>query len=380
MNSVFQARVPSLIEVEGTHASLLRSLGFEFDEEGGGSQSIDSGSFEFSRDALFEGLWSTFGGDSEGLVGIHEGTVLSDEANERGLTTESWTLDSGEAPRERDWIGDSDSVDTQFFFGSEEVANSVHSLLTQLLGAGSVSPVTEQENRDWDAEWKASFRGIRVEPDWLVLPPWGNAEELSPGFQGRILTVLPGAGFGTGTHETTQLCLKLLSQVHREKGALSSDFARMPALDFGSGSGILGLAAAHLGHSVDAIEIDPLAIDNAIENAALNQLESKVRYAQRLEDLEPNSASKYSLIFANILRPVLVEFAPLLLRSWRVDRDGASGAIILSGLIETDVAEVISRYNSVFESIQSDSAPPKRKLRWTQLAQGDWRGLLAQPE
>ncbi len=380
MNSVFQARVPSLIEVEGTQVSLLRSLGFEFDEEGGESQANESGTFEFSRDTLFEALWSTFGGDSEGLVGIHEGTVLSDEANERGLTTESWTLDSGEAPRERDWIGDSDSVETQFFFASEESASAVHSLLVKLLGAGALGPVTEQENRDWDAEWKASFRGIRVEPDWLVLPPWGNAEELSPGFQGRTLTVLPGAGFGTGTHETTQLCLKLLSQVHREKGARSSAFAQMPVLDFGSGSGILGLAAAHLGHSVDAIEIDPLAIDNAIENAALNQLESKVRYAQRLEDLEPNSGSKYSLIFANILRPVLIEFAPLLLRSWRVHRDGERGAIILSGLIENDVSEVISRYNSVFEAMQPDSVLPKRVLRWTQVAQGDWRGLLAQPE
>ena len=376
MNYYFEARVPSVMEILGARADLLVRLGFDIDQSV--LEGDHDGTFEVPRDALFEALWSKFTDASgAGLVGIHEGTVLSEQANERGLTTESWTLDSAEAPRERDWIGDSEAVETQFFFSSEEVALSVRALIMDLLGTAEVGEVKAQVQRDWDAEWKASFRGIRVEPDWLVHPPWVDHSTETPDFKGRVLTVLPGAGFGTGTHETTQLCLRLLSQVHREKGKLASEFAALPALDFGSGSGILALAAAQLGHPVDAVEIDPLAIDNAKENARLNHLESLVRFGLTLDQLEPAPAGKYSLIFANILRPVLIEFAPLLLSSWAFDRSGQKGAMILSGLIEKDIEEVRSTYNQVFRGLHS-AASTYRPLKWTCLDQGEWRGLLVE--
>jgi ribosomal protein L11 methyltransferase len=150
--------------------------------------------------------------------------------------------------------------------------------------------------------------------------------ELAPGE--RVLRINPGAGFGTGTHETTQLCLEAIAKAPRA--------AR--ALDFGSGSGILSIALALLGSEVDSVEIDPLAIDNARENAGLNGVAGKIRLEERL-DPAPGS---YGVVVANILKPVLLEFADPL-----VSRLAPSGALILSGLIERDVDEVAKRFGAL---------------------------------
>src|SRR5664279_3870288 len=111
---------------------------------------------------------------------------------------------------------------------------------------------------------------MNVSPHWRVLPPW-----VEPDVRGHvdgvpIIRINPGAGFGLGTHETTQLCLLALGHF------LRSGFRPATVLDFGSGSGILAIGAALSGAKVEAVEINERAIENARENATLNHVEQLI--------------------------------------------------------------------------------------------------------
>lgn len=307
----------------------------------------------FEREDFYAFLWQEFGED-RGLVGIHEGSVLSEEAFEAGLETESWTLDSAEAPRERDWVQSQETENAVVYFSLPEHAHAARARIVACTGL-SAGEIVEEKPQDWDAEWKKTYQGAFVPPNWEVRPPWIEVADIPKGH--ILLKLNPGAGFGTGTHETTQLCLQAIANVCEE----SSRAGRFPVrrvLDFGSGSGILSIGAALLGAQVDGIEIDPLANDNARENADLNGLGEKIRFSESLAD----ASGKYPLVIANILRPVLIEFAPEL-----VSRIEKGGSLILSGLIETDLPEVIARYSALL----GGRTPERREL-------GEWRALVFQ--
>jgi ribosomal protein L11 methyltransferase len=317
---------------------------------------VGVGKKTLAREDFYSWLWERFGGQS-GLEGVHEGTLLSEQAASQGLETESWTLDAGEAPRERDWMAGQAWAEAELYFNSEKAARAAESELANTSPTVKSLGLREQKPEDWDAQWKASFlgnsNGVRVPPGWRILPPWVTAEaaELAPGE--LILRINPGAGFGTGTHETTQLCLEAIGGV----GGLAQGLRGVSVLDFGSGSGILSIGAALLGGQVKGVEIDPLAIDNALENARLNGVENRVEYARTL-DAAPGT---YPLVIANILRPVLLEFAPELVKRLA----SANATLVLSGLIEKDVAEVDACYSALLGGLR----PALKKL-------GDWRCLV----
>jgi ribosomal protein L11 methyltransferase len=307
---------------------------------------VDSRSLD--RDAFYAWLWERFPDGS--LLGVHEGSLLSEQAAEQGLETESWMVDAGEAPRERDWMAGQKRLATELYFSTEAAARSAWAVLSQL-GGLDLERIEEQPEQDWDAEWKASFQGVEVPPCWDVVPPW--VESAKPG---RLkLLVNPGAGFGTGTHETTQLCLGFIADCAGSAGPGYQGLVGRRVLDFGSGSGILAIGAALLGAQVSAVEIDPLAIENATENARLNDVDSRIEFSRELGP----SRGRFDVIIANILRPVLIEFAPEL-----VARLAPRGAVILSGLIETDVPEVSRRYSELLGGLK----PEIRALN-------EWRGL-----
>jgi ribosomal protein L11 methyltransferase len=298
------------------------------------------------RDDFFSWLWQEFG--QSGLLGVHEGTLLTEQAHRAGFETESWTIDSAEAPRERDWVRAQDQAEAELYFDTLENARACGALIARLEGVTVLEPV-EQPAQDWDAEWRKSYTGAFVEPYWQVLPPWRAGEPVD---SGRVtLIVNPGAGFGTGTHETTQVCLRLLAELHASRGGLKG----LRVLDFGSGSGILAIACAKLGARVDAVEIDPLAVENARENAAMNGVEGAIEFAQHLRPEHQG----YDVVVANILRPVLVEFAPEL-----TGRLKPGGAVVLSGLVERDVAEIVRVYSGLLG----------REVREVR-SEGDWRGV-----
>lgn len=303
------------------------------------------------REDFFSWAWREL--SEQGLQGIHEGTLLSEEAAEQGLATESWTVDSAEAPRERDWVSGMATERAEFYFETEAGARAAAERVREATGL-DVGVVQGLEDQDWDAQWKASFLGspdgVVVPPHWRIIPPWREAA-----LPGEVaLKINPGAGFGTGTHETTQLCLTAIAECPGSERAL----------DFGSGSGILAVAMALQGARVDAVEIDPLAIENARENEKLNGLSDRIQWALRLEDLLSSPESGYPVVVANILRPVLLQFRDAL-----VDRVAEAGTLILSGLVQDDVERIVEAFGEAFRTSKKAAHHEVRAL-------GEWRAVI----
>jgi ribosomal protein L11 methyltransferase len=167
------------------------------------------------------------------------------------------------------------------------------------------------------------YSSIDVPPRWQVLPAGGvAAADRLP------LRLAAGPGFGDGRHPTTQLCLQAIA-------ALAPRGRPWRLLDFGSGSGILSIAGARLGGEVEAVEIDPLAIEHATRNFQANGVEARIRQLPALDAATP----PFDLVVANIVRAVLVRHAAAL-----VAVRSAAGTLVLSGLVSTDVPELTARY------------------------------------
>ena len=164
--------------------------------------------------------------------------------------------------------------------------------------------------------------------------------------------ILPGAGWGTGSHETTQLCLQAITLLAPRAG-------NWRMLDFGAGSGILAIRAAKLGAtSIDAVEIDEAGLAHGMENAQANAVEGRIHFSRTLESAQ----GSYELVVANILRPVLLEFAAEL-----VSRIAPGGTLVLSGLVATDVPELNMRYGAFLNGREPEIY---RRGEWRAIA---WR-------
>ena len=181
----------------------------------------------------------------------------------------------------------------------------------------------EVAERDWLAEWKRNWRPVEAGERFLVAPPWSEIEDATGGR--IVIRVEPGMAFGTGTHETTRLCLAALEK-HFEGGSF---------LDVGTGTGILAIAAAKLdaGARVEACDTDPLAVEIARENARLNGVGERIGFrVGTVEETTPSAA----LVCANLTADVIVPLLPALL--------GATcERLVLSGILETQIEFVASR-------------------------------------
>jgi len=187
------------------------------------------------------------------------------------------------------------------------------------LGCQVESPeISIVRNENWGDAWKTHFRPVIVAPDLVVKPPW---ETVAARKNRIIIDIMPRMAFGTGTHETTRLCLKYLrTHVHRD----------MRVLDLGTGSGILAITAARLGAShVKAADIDETAVDNTLENITLNGVENRVTVVHG--SLNAVSGEAFDIIAANIHRKALETLLPAM---HEICRPGAR--IIASGILNTE--------------------------------------------
>lgn len=188
---------------------------------------------------------------------------------------------------------------------------------------------------DWINNWKKYFKPIPVGEKLLIRPIW---EEKFQNPENRlVLDLEPGLAFGTGTHETTRLCLELLEKYIKP----GCDF-----LDMGCGSGILSVAALLLGAgSAVGVDIDPLAVKTAVENAKTNGVEG--RFTGICGNLAEKVTGRFQVVAANIVADIVI----------LLSRDAPSfltqdSVYIVSGIIDTREQDVLDAIGDTFEVIE----------------------------
>ena len=184
------------------------------------------------------------------------------------------------------------------------------------------------ERQDWLAAWRQFFTPVPCGSRFVVLPPWlaGGA-----GFPGRIpILIEPKSAFGTGHHATTALCLRVVSDL-LDAGRIVPG---QTFLDLGTGSGILGIGCAKSGLKGLGLDIDPLAIDNARENRALNGVGPEA-FEIAEGSVAKAAGRSFDLVLANILARPLMEMAAEL----AAVRE-ACGCLVLSGILESQANAV----------------------------------------
>lgn len=188
----------------------------------------------------------------------------------------------------------------------------------------SVANVPDQ---DWMQKWKEGFEAVNVGERFIVSPSWKLPEDN----HGRIVIQIdPGMAFGTGTHETTRLCLEAIER-YWKGGSL---------LDVGTGTGILAIAAAKLepDSRVFAIDVDPQAVEVARENVAINGVSDSIE----LSEAQPRDLAGrgFDVVVANLTAEVIVDLTPDLANCL-----AGNGLLILSGILtefEVDVERALS--------------------------------------
>lgn len=180
--------------------------------------------------------------------------------------------------------------------------------------------------------WKKYFKPLKVGKKILICPTWEKMEPCEDIENRKILKLDPGLAFGTGSHETTRLCLEMLEDEINGK---------IKVLDLGCGSGILSIVSLILGaESATGVDIDELAVKTAIENAKLNDVESK--FEAKVGDLDENVSGQFDVVVANIVADVLIRL------NEKVSKYLVPGGVyILSGIID-------EREQDVIESIPKD--------------------------
>ncbi|QWL61817.1 50S ribosomal protein L11 methyltransferase [Aeromonas jandaei] len=213
----------------------------------------------------------------------------------------------------------------------------------QIFGENVGYKVEQLEDKDWVREWMDHFHPMQFGERLWICPSWRDV----PNPNAVNVMLDPGLAFGTGTHPTTALCLQWLDGL---------DLTGKTVVDFGCGSGILGIAALKLGAArVIGIDIDPQAIQASRDNAARNGVADQIELylpADQPQDVEAD------VVVANILAGPLRELAPL------IAGHGKAGSLMaLSGVLESQAPELETIYGQWFEM-----DPTAVKEEWCRLS------------
>lgn len=211
---------------------------------------------------------------------------------------------------------------------------------------------TVVDDNDWKDKWKEFFKPVKVTDRIVVKPTW---EDYECAGDELVLEIDPGMAFGTGTHETTSLCMKLMEKY------LGDDAAGKKVLDVGCGSGILSIAAALLGcGDVLGVEIDEDAVKVAAENTGKNNAGDRVKIQQG--DLTEGIDFEADIVVANLMADLVMMLSPDVKNHLSSD-----GVFISSGILiekEEKVAEAIKKEGFEIIEIAED---------------GEWCAIAAQP-
>ena len=183
------------------------------------------------------------------------------------------------------------------------------------------------KDTNWLDGWKKYFKPIEIGTNLVVCPSWEKYDNTQ---NRKVLNIDPGAAFGTGTHETTNLCLNVLDK---------TDCKDKKVLDIGCGSGILALSSLLLGaKSALGVDIDELAVKTAVENAKINNLSDKSEFV--CGDLVDKVSGTFDIICANIVADVIITLCDNVSNYMN-----ENSVLILSGIIDSREQDVINKIN-----------------------------------
>lgn len=210
--------------------------------------------------------------------------------------------------------------------------------------------VVSVEQSDWANNWKKYYKPIRVGKSIVIKPSWEPYEKQD----GDVIVELdPGMAFGTGTHETTRMCMELLERFVKPETTV---------LDVGCGSGILSITSLLLGaKSIVGVDIDPVAVDVAVENGERNGF-CPPRYVIKKGNLADEIEGMFDIAVANIVADAIKMLAPDVKRFIKPE-----GYFICSGIIEDRIDDVKECLNSLGYNIIEV------------LRQGEWAAMLCRP-
>ncbi|MEJ2801146.1 50S ribosomal protein L11 methyltransferase [Comamonadaceae bacterium PP-2] len=202
-----------------------------------------------------------------------------------------------------------------------EAVEATQLLMVQdFFGGCEVLGVNEVPAEDWVRLTQSQFAPVPITDDFWIVPTWHEPPEQAR----QVIRLDPGLAFGTGTHPTTRMCLGWIA---------ARDLTGQRVLDYGCGSGILAIGAGKYGAAqIDAVDIDPAAVDATVANAQANRVELQAGLPEAAQGL-------YQTVLANILATPLKLLAPLL-----CSHVAPGGSLVLAGILERQADELKDAY------------------------------------
>jgi ribosomal protein L11 methyltransferase len=207
-------------------------------------------------------------------------------------------------------------------FASEAAAKEAGELLRvqEFFRDCELSEIAAVPDQDWVRLTQSQFAPVGITPEFWIVPTWHEPPQQAR----QVIRLDPGLAFGTGTHPTTRMCLRWIA-AHPPRD--------QRVLDYGCGSGILAIGAARFGaRSIDAVDIDPAAVQSTRDNAAANGVTLNA-------GLPVSAQGEYQLVLANILAIPLKVLAPLLCAHL-----APGGSLVLAGILERQADELKAAY------------------------------------
>jgi ribosomal protein L11 methyltransferase len=226
-----------------------------------------------------------------------------------------------------------DNVTINVLFSTDVNQENIKTSIFEICNVNALTSFILKD-RVWEDECKKDFHSMKFSENLWVCPSWESQAELPS--DAIIINMDPGLAFGTGSHQTTSLCLEYLD---------NNPPKNIDVIDFGCGTGILAIAAARLGASrVLAIDNDPQAVISTKDNIIKNQCENIIKTIHSKDEIDFEGCD---LLIANILANPLIKLAPTFAVFVNTD-----GKLLLSGILKKQVDRVVGCYSEYFTNLE----------------------------